>query len=306
MPRGVHGEKIVAALENEKLPETDKPKLSEALTKYDNWIKQLNETTASSLDEMIEKLVNLLNEYKLYIDVEVIFDSHNDFLYREKGQLKIDNTIMEEFLPVFIKKCLSTQNYDINNLNISSQIPTFSSMYFESSLGIMGNGGGMHIKQKAQDFSMSRPLYVKTSYSPSFDDSVTETTNLGYILAEVKTNLDKTMFQEGSATAHDVKQAVTGAKYFLLCDFLDMTPISTTTTDIDEILITRKAKRPSSNIRKSYNTYNGRQSKRTQYVQFLTDHPYSKDVLKRFFNHIISQLANETLVEDSVLNLGYF
>ncbi|RIY25701.1 restriction endonuclease, partial [Bifidobacteriaceae bacterium WP021] len=104
-------------------------------------------------------------------------------------------------------------------------------------------------KTKDQDFSMCRPLYIMSSYDPDFSELQTTrlTTYLGYILAELKTNLDKTMFQEASATAHDVKQAVTGAKYYLLCDYLDMTPISTTTTDIDEILITRKAKRISSN-----------------------------------------------------------
>lgn len=84
---------------------------------------------------------------------------------------------------------------------------------------------------------------MKASYRHDFEpeDTLTLSANLGYVLAELKTNLDKTMFQEASATAHDVKQAVPGAKYYLLCDFLDMTPISTATTDIDEILITRKA-----------------------------------------------------------------
>ncbi|CRF50642.1 hypothetical protein HHE06_04830 [Helicobacter heilmannii] len=48
-----------------------------------------------------------------------------------------------------------------------------------------------------------------------------------------------------------------GAKYYLLCDFLDMTPINTATTDIDEILITRKAKRISSNVRKKYKPMRG-------------------------------------------------
>lgn len=76
-------------------------------------------------------------------------------------------------------------------------------------------------------------------------------------MTELKTNLDKTMYQEASATAHDIKLAVTGAKYYLLCDFLDMTPISTATTDIDEILIVRKAKRINSNIRKEFSTYAG-------------------------------------------------
>lgn len=309
MPRGTHGEKIVSAIENEKLPKSDIPRLKEALKKYDAWVKALNGASAPSMDELVEKMVCLLNEYKQYIDVDLIFDSEEDFLYRQKGQLKLDNTIMEEFLPIFIKKCLETHtDYNISNLEIGSQVATFSSMYFKSSLSSMEHGGGMNIKAKDQDFSMSRTLYVKSSYSPTFDerDSVTAVTHLGYVLAEIKTNLDKTMFQEGSATAHDVKQAVTGAKYFLLCDFLDMTPISTTTTDIDEILITRKAKRLSSNVRSKFNTYKGRQESRAAYVRFLQENPYSKDVLKRFLNHIISQLENEDLIEDSVLNHGYF
>ena len=155
---------------------------------------------------------------------------------------------------------------------------------------------------------MSRTLYVQSSYSPRFEDSntVSLTTHLGYVLAEIKTNLDKTMFQEGSATAHDVKQAVTGAKYYLLCDFLDMTPISTSTTDIDEILLTRKSKRLQSNVRAKFNTFTGRQNNRSFYVQYLTDHPYSTDVLKRFLEHIISQLENEVLIENDVLDIGYF
>jgi len=309
MLRGIHGEKIISAIENEKLPKSDIPRLQAALKKYDEWIKQLNEASASSLDDLIDRMVNLLNEYKQYIDVDLIFDSPEDFLYRQKGQLKLDNTIMEEFLPIFVRKCLETHpHYNLDKLDIGSQVPTFSSMYFKSSLSSMEIGGGMNIKAKDQDFSMSRTLYVKSSYSPNFDerDTVIEETHLGYVLAEIKTNLDKTMFQEGSATAHDVKQAVTGAKYYLLCDFLDMTPISTSTTDIDEILITRKAKRLSSNIRKKFDSYKGRQECRADYVKFLTNHPYSKNVLKRFLDHIKSQFENEDLVEESVLDVGYF
>ncbi|WP_199766262.1 Bpu10I family restriction endonuclease [Helicobacter heilmannii] len=109
-----------------------------------------------------------------------------------------------------------------------------------------------------------------------------------------------------SASAHDIKRAVMGAKYYLLCDFLDMTPISTATTDIDEILITRKAKRISSNVRKKYNTYAGRQNGRTDYVKYLKSHLYSIDVFKRFIDHIISQIQDGDLNEENVLKSGYF
>ncbi len=309
MSRGVHGEKIVSAIENDKLPASDVPMLKEALEKYDKWISSLNDIDGNDLDDIINKMVNLLNNYKYYIDVNLIFDSKEDFLYRQKGQLKIDNTVMEEFLPILVTKCLSKcTSYDISDLDIGSQTPIFSSMYFQSCLSTPEKGGGMSIKAKDQDFSMSRKLYIRSSYSKDFNlaDTVTSTTHLGYVLAEIKTNLDKTMFQEGSATAHDVKLAVTGAKYYLLCDFLDMTPISTSTTDIDEILITRKAKRLGSNIRSKFNSYVGRQSNRDLYIKYLSENPYSAEVLKRFINHVISQLKNEDLIEESVLDLGYF
>lgn len=307
MVRGTHGEKIVAALESEKMPPNDKDRLEAALKKYDEWVKKLEDADASTVDDLIEKLVGLLNEYKLYVDVNLIFDSTEDFLYRQKGQLKLDNTVIEEFLPILVRKCI-VKEFGKCDVDVGSQTATFSSAYFESSLSYPAIGGGLRIKTKDQDFSMSRKLYLKSSYTSTFEETKTSTvtTHLGYVMAELKTNLDKTMYQEASATAHDIKLAVTGAKYYLLCDFLDMTPISTTTTDIDEILIVRKAKRISSNIRKEFSTYAGRQKNREWYVNYLTTHPYSANVLKRFIDHIFSQMKNEDLIEESVLDVGYF
>lgn len=307
MPRGTHGEKVAAARESDKLPVADRGRLDEAISKYDEWIQGLEAVDGETLDELIENMVALLNDYKYYIDVDLIFDSTEDFLYRQKGQLKLDNTVMEEFLPIFVRKCL-IKEFGHCDLNIGSQTATFSSAYFASSLSNPGIGGELSIKTKDQDFAMSRPLYLRSSYSRDFraDSTKEVTTHLGYVMAELKTNLDKTMFQEASATAHDVKLAVTGSKYYLLCDFLDMTPISTTTTDIDEILIVRKAKRISSNIRKSFSTYAGRQQYREWYIDYLKTNPYAPDMFKRFIEHIISQMRNEDLIEESVLKLGYF
>lgn len=307
MQRGTHGEKVVAARESDKLPIRDHVRLDEAIARYDQWVQELNTSEGETLDEIINNMVSLLNEYKFYVDVNLIFDSPEDFLYRQKGQLKLDNTVMEEFLPILVRKCL-IKEFGRCDLNIGSQTATFSAAFFASSLSNPDVGGGLSIKTKDQDFSMSRPLYLRASYSPDFSNNNTKqvVTHLGYVMAELKTNLDKTMFQEASATAHDVKLAVTGAKYYLLCDFLDMTPISTATTDIDEILIVRKAKRISSNIRKSFSTYAGRQRYREWYSEYLRNNPYSPEVFKRFIDHIISQMRNEDLIEECVLELGYF
>lgn len=43
MPRGTHGEKIVAALESTKLPNSDKSRLEVALQKYDEWVRWCKE-----------------------------------------------------------------------------------------------------------------------------------------------------------------------------------------------------------------------------------------------------------------------
>ena len=205
MARGVHGEKIAAALTSAKLPESDKPKLEAALQKYDEWTKALAATDAPTVEELIVEMVKLLNAYKLYIDVDLIFDSNEDFLYRQRGQLKLDNTVIEEFLPVLVRKCI-IKKFGSCDVDIEAQTPTFASAYFASSLSAPAVGGGLSIKTKMQDFSMSRKVYLMSSYTPTFDaeKTVTLTANLGYVAAELKTNLDKTMFQEahGYSTRH--------------------------------------------------------------------------------------------------------
>jgi len=304
---GIHGEKLTAALSNEKLPSSDIQRLEATLIKYTSWINNLEAVSSNSLPALVSAFVDLLNEYKYYLDVELIFDSPNDFLYRQKGQLKIDNSVVEEFLPILVRKSIDLVVKE-NMIDITPQTSTFSSVHFNSSLGNPAIGGGLTIRTKDQDFAISRKLYIRSSYSGRFDanDTVTIATNIGYVIAEIKTNLDKTMFQEASATARDIKLAVSGAKYFLLCDYLDMTPISSATTDIDEILILRKAKRVSSNIRAKYSTFNGRQSTRNDYTKYLNDNPYSPEVFLRFVEHILAQFNNEELIEDDVLNIGYF
>jgi hypothetical protein len=114
------------------------------------------------------------------------------------------------------------------------------------------------------------------------------------------------MFQEACATASDVKSAVTGARYFLLCEWLDMTPVSTAPTDIDEVIILRKAKRINSNIREAYGSFAGRQAGRAAYIEHLASHPFSVEMFVRFVEHIARVMRSEALVEDDVLDTGHF
>ncbi|MEY3401718.1 MAG: hypothetical protein RLZZ86_1333 [Cyanobacteriota bacterium] len=301
-----HFEKLKALLDNSKLPVNDKPRVTEAMDIYETWINNLRQAIISQVtsEKMLNTLLNLLIDYKNYIDIKLIFDSPNDFLYRQKGQLKLDNTIIEEFLPYLINPIIIPE---IQKLNAEvGPIKAFSSVYFESSLTIPALGGGLSVRSKNQDFAITRKLYLKASHFPDFTQEKSIITNLAYIAVECKTNLDKTMFQEGCATAHDVKTAVPGAKYFLVCEWLDMSPISTAPTDIDEVILLRKAKRINSNIRTHFATYQGRLDYRDYYLQYLENNPFRIEVFQHLIKNIRNLLNNEGLDESNVLEVGYF
>lgn len=302
-----HYEKLRATLDNEKLPKEDIAVIHEAIQRYQKWIADLRAVGGKDPREIATAMVALLNEYRLYLDVEVIFDRQADFLYRQKGQIKLDNSVIEEFLPHLVYRCVLETGAakDV----IMGPTTTFSSIYFSSSLHPPVIGGGLTIRSKDQDFAIARPLFIHASHDRHFTnkaDTIMKALFIGYILAECKTNLDKTMFQEAVATAHDTKSAVTGAKYYLLCEWLDMTPQSTAATDIDEVIILRKQKRLSSNVRTAYGSYEGRRKGREAFYNFLVDNPFRPEMFIRFVNHVTETLSLKEETETGALEQGYF
>jgi len=297
-----HGEKLAALLNNDKLPTTEKLRVERAIEQYNQWLETLKSISGDL--KVMPEMVSHLTSYKRYIDLELIFDSETDFLYRQKGQLKLDNSIIEEFIPILVTTVFADSLKD-KELSFG---PTqcFSSLRFESSLKTSPPGGGMSIRAKDQDFAISRKIFLKASHNRDFNDSISREANIAYVAAECKTNLDKTMFQEGAATALDVKLSVPGAKYFLLCEWLDMSPISSSLTAIDEILILRKAKRLSSNVRSAFSTAQGRKKNRNHFVNHLDDNSFAPAVFMRFLSEIEKMIGKDELDEKDVLSRGYF
>jgi hypothetical protein len=258
---------------------------------------------AGEPQRVLEDMVRLLNEYKTYVDLHLIFCSNEDFLYRQKGQLKLDNSIVEEFLPWLVRPPL------VADLGTGLEVGPnrcFSAVYFSSSITRPERGGGLKIRSKDQDFTISRRVYIRSSYTPEFGQYAQDQTFISHVAAEIKTNLDKTMFQEACATAHDVKSAAPGSKYYLLCEWLDMTPLSTAPTDIDEVLILRKAKRLNSNLRRHFATSEGRQRHRQLFEEHLANNPLRAEVFQRFLDHINALLREQNPDEDDVLVQGFF
>lgn len=296
-----HYDKLLTCLNNRSLPSADKDKVQEAVKKYGQWIQELESIEQGQIDS-VERLVEATNRYKRFIELDLIFDSPDNFLYRQKGQLKLDNTILEEFLPQVIYRSLIgiDDSFEMGPKN------TFAGLSFLSSLGNPGQGGEPTLRTKNQDFVLGKKLFLRTSFDSQFTNYKLIESHLGYVCAECKTNLDKTMFQEAVATSRDLKIAVPSLLYFLVCEFLDMTPVSIISTQIDDVLIVRKCRRMSANIRQEYKTPESRRQYRQEYADFLDASKYYPDVFQRMIKKI------QTLIEDTapgveqVLKRGHF
>jgi hypothetical protein len=306
LPKPHYG-KLLALTENEKLPEVDKPRVASALERYAAWTQFMNGIDAEG-ETLLAALIDSLNQYKRFIEIELIFDSPADFLYRQKGQHKADNSVLEEFLPRLADTRLVPGLSRIKSCAVGPQ-GAFAAFVFSGSVHSLLPDGGLFIKQKDQDYALSKRVYLKASTDPGFEgaDTLHAELNVAYLAAECKTNLDKTMFNEALETARSLKQAVAGSRYLLLCEWLDMEPIDTASTDIEEVIILRKAKRMGANFRAGLATASGRALARTEYVRYYEANRLSTDCFRRIIEHMKS-IFPETLEldEQTILQRGYF
>lgn len=299
-----HGDKLKALLSNSKLPASDKSRVEETVRQHEEWIRKLTAKPADG-EDLLERQVKALNKYKRHVELDLIFDSENDFLYRQKGQLKLDNTVLEEFLPYIFDARIVPGLGRLKNLHCGPQ-SSYAGLSFGSPL-IPLDAGGVFLKLKDQDFSVSKEHSIVIQDNPSSGIRYSANFSVSHFASEVKTNLDKTMFQEASQTAAELKRAVPGSRYILLCEFLDMTPINTKLTSIDEVIVLRKAKRLGSNVRAEFSTVEGRRRARSAYVEFLDNNPLQIDCFRRFVWHLNELFPEkEEDPDDIVLGRGYF
>jgi hypothetical protein len=150
-------------------------------------------------------------------------------------------------------------------------------------------------------------LFLKACDKGDFSSCLETSFNVAYFVSELKTNLDKTMFQEAAATARELKLSVGDAVYVLICEWLDMPPIDTRVTEIDEVIILRKAKRLGSGVRANFSDYAERVKHRATFEKHLDNNPLSVDAFSRLVDKLnLSFPEVATLSESEVLKRGYF
>ena len=301
----VHGDKLNALLQNGKLPNTEVSRVNRAREHYEEWRAGLETSELVGADLLAEMVTNL-NAYKRHVELDLIFNSPADFLYRQKGQLKLDNTVLEEFLPFLFDLRLVPGLARLNNAHCGPH-SSYAGISFGSPYVAL-NKGGVVPKKKDQDFSVARMhTIIVTDGKPDDKDAFKQQFAVSHFATEIKTNLDKTMFQEASQTSSELKQAVPGSRYILLCEYLDMRPITTKLTSIDEVIVLRKAKRLGSGIREAFGAAEGRKNARDVYTAFLDKNPIRIECVERFLWHLNDAFpAAADDGEDVVLGRGYF
>lgn len=88
--RGVHGEKLVALLDNEKLPQVDISRVHETIATYDRWISDLN--NVKKYKREIEFVKKQLESYQYGYEEESEIYQENKL----KNQIELYQNFIED------------------------------------------------------------------------------------------------------------------------------------------------------------------------------------------------------------------
>ena len=291
-----HLEKLKAAIRNDKCSPDDVKLMEEAKDHYQHWVERMGKLTSRGRTR-IDEMVDLLNEYKNTLEVDLVAKRGSAFLKRQKGQLKLDNSVLEEFLPHMLRNEI-IEKLDHDNFLTGPQKAFMSLSFMPRGFGDLGRRPEVMVKVKDQDFTIATPIHYRFSASEEFSADVTATGTfaLAVLATEIKLNLDKTMFQEAAGTAQRLKQGCPVAKYFLLVEYLDMVPEDTRLTEIDNVYLLRKVKRLPAPLRANIDRLE------TQHL----DHPILSEVMWAYVQQIQSFIDAAWFDPDEALKRGAF
>lgn len=236
----VHG-KNLEQKENHKTKyrdEDSKRYLLEIRLRYDKW-KRDNEKligpTKNALDEddgTLSKRVSLLNEYKDFLDQQ-----H----YAEKfdSRSNLHSSVLEEFLYYLFKDLVES----ISENALIGKSHSFKDIFFRSAnYSEMVSRPNALIEIKDHDFSIG--CSIKASMTcKGVEEPEVHTWDIPAVAIECKTYLDKTMLQDVSTAADQLKQKNPNAMYIVVAEWLKLTDsVNLKKFKIDQIYVLRKQK----------------------------------------------------------------
>ncbi len=291
-----HLDKLKTAIDNRKA-KNDISILKDSIVAYTEWIER-TEALQSNGKRRVEEMVKHLNWYKNQFEVELVMKRGSDFLRRQKGQMKLDSSILEEFLVRLVHPSIFGGLKNFNGLIFGPQEAFMSLAFLPSSFQDLLAKPTVTLKTKDQDFVIGSRIYYRFSSESGFGTSQSTEGHLTLpvIAAECKVNLDKTMFQEAAGTAARLKQGSPFSKYFLLVEFLDMPPEDCRLTAIDNVFLLRHAKRLPFEKRSSFKEVEEQHKHK----------PIDAEVVWRFIKEIEDLISSKWYDPNEALSRGSF
>lgn len=214
--------------------------LAEIRVEYDKWKKKnllLKGPVSKQVvadDQVIRKRVRLLNGYKDFLDQQRFaeeFDSRSN----------LHSTALEEFLLYLFKDLVA----DISKNALIGKSHTFKDLFFRAdSFADMLDTPKMLIEKKDHDFAIGVRIAGNFKCVGSEKTEFqSDTWDVPAIAIECKTYLDKTMLQDASTAAEQLKHRNPNARYIVVAEWLKLTEsVNLRKLKIDQIYVLRKQK----------------------------------------------------------------
>lgn len=212
--------------------------LTEIRQRYDRW-RIDNENLIGPLanvsdgdSEIISSRVALLNEYKDFIDQQ-----H----YAEKfdSRSNLHSSVLEEFMFYLFKDLVNS----ISAFALIGKSHTFKDLFFRTdSFASMLASPGIMVEKKDHDFAIGVKVNAIFKSAGQLQAQV-ENWDVPAVAIECKTYLDKTMLQDASTAAEQLKHRNPNAMYIVVAEWLKLTEsVNLRKYKIDQIYVLRKQK----------------------------------------------------------------
>ena len=212
--------------------------LAEIRPRYDAW-KEANENlTGPGIDEtqsdvvLIEARVKVLNEYKDFLDQQK---------YAEKfdSRSNLHSSVLEEFMFYLFRDMVS----EVSQHALLGKSHTFKDLFVKAdSYRDMLQAPRLLIEKKDHDFAIGVTLNARFKCVGQQTEQ-RDDWDIPAVAIECKTYLDKTMLQDASTGAEQLKQRNPNALYIVVAEWLKLTEaVNLKKFKIDQIYVLRKQK----------------------------------------------------------------
>lgn len=248
--------------------------LKEVRLKYNEWKKANEDLKGPTKEEkegdekIIEKRVRLLNNYKDFLDQQY---------YAEKfdSRSNLHSSVLEEFMYYLFRDLVQSISKDA----LIEKSHSFKDIFFRApSYGAMVKSANAWIEKKDHDFaigaSVKATLICNGQSTPEEHDW-----DIPAIAIECKTYLDKTMLQDVSTAAEQLKMKNPNAMYIVVAEWLKLTEsVNLKKYKIDQIYVLRKQKNTDREFR---------------YDPSYKKNPIYTDVVQHFFDTVRKFLTSD-------------